>query len=87
MDENTDQVEPMLVDMLKTFPHPVYQEKILSQIISYLMYKNNLIQALKYVPKLLSFKSIACVNSLQVNTNLSNYFQCCMKISLFFIKF
>lgn len=64
---NTAPVESMMVDMLKTFTHPVHREKILSQVVSYLIVtKNDLIQALKYVPILLSFKHVTCVYSLQV---------------------
>lgn len=68
MDPDTAPVEQMLVGMLETFTHPVRQEKILSQIVSYLIItKKDFIQALKYVPKLLSIKNITCVYSLQVN--------------------
>jgi hypothetical protein len=67
MNPNTAPVEQMMVDMLKTFTHPVHREKILSQVVSYLIVtKNNLIQALKYIPILLSFKNVTCVYSLQV---------------------
>lgn len=68
MDEKTAPVEQMLVDMLKTFTHPVHQEKLISQIVSYLILtKNDLVQALQYIPKLLSIKNVTCVYSLQVN--------------------
>lgn len=68
MNPDTTPVEEMLVGMLKTFPHAVHQEKILSQIVSYLiMTKKDLIQALKYVPSLLNIKSVTCLYSLQVN--------------------
>lgn len=61
-------VEEMMIDLLKSFSHPVHREKILSQVVSYLMItKNNLIQALKYVPTLLSIKNVTCIYSLQVN--------------------
>lgn len=61
-------VEEMMIDLLKSFSHPVHQEKILSQVVSYLMItKNDLIQALKYVPMLLSIKNVTCIYSLQVN--------------------
>jgi len=70
IDPDTTLVEPLLVDMLKSFPHPVQQEKILSQIVSYLMLtKNDLIQALRYVPILLSLKHVSCMYNLQVNIN------------------
>uniref|UniRef100_A0A2S2PXU8 Uncharacterized protein n=1 Tax=Sipha flava TaxID=143950 RepID=A0A2S2PXU8_9HEMI len=68
MNPNTAPVEQMMVDMLKTFTHPVHREKILSQVVSYLIVtKNNLIQALKYIPILLSFKNVTCVYSLQTH--------------------
>lgn len=68
MNSLTAPVEPMLVELLKRFPHPVHQEKILSQIISYLLItKDDLIKALKYIPMLLSLKHITCVLSLQVS--------------------
>lgn len=70
IDLDTAPVEQMLVEMLKTFHHPVHREKIISQIISYLiMIKKDLIQALKYVPMLLSLKHVTCIYSLQVSNN------------------
>lgn len=58
----------MLVDMLKSFPHPVHQEKIISQIVSYLMLtKYDVMRALKYIPMLLSSTNVICAYSLQVN--------------------
>lgn len=61
----------MMVDLLKSFPHPVHQEKLLSQIISYLLLtKNDLKQALKYIPMLLSIKNVTCIYSIQVKKNL-----------------
>lgn len=67
IDPNTTQVEPLLVDMLKSFSHYIHQEKILSQLVSYLMItKNDLFQALKYVPKLLNLKNVTCIRNLQV---------------------
>jgi len=65
-----------MVDLLKTFPHPVHQEKLLSQIISYLLLtKNDLIRALKYIPMLLCIKNVTSIYSLQVNKKnyLFNY--------------
>lgn len=67
----------MLVDLLKTFPHPVHQEKLLSQIVSYLILtKNDLIRALEYIPMLLNIKNVTCVYSLLVNkkTYFSNLY-------------
>jgi len=64
----TAPVEEMLVELLKRFPHPVRQEKILSHIVSYLILtQNDLMRALKYIPILLSIKNETCVYSLQVN--------------------
>lgn len=58
----------MMVDLLKTFPHPVHQEKLLSQTISYLLLtKNDLLRALKYIPMLLSIKNVTCIYSIQVH--------------------
>lgn len=62
----------MLVGLLKTFTHPVYQEKILSQILSYLILtRNDLIRALKYIPKLFTFRYSTCVYSMQVTEIMS----------------
>ncbi|XP_026813262.1 uncharacterized protein LOC113553894 [Rhopalosiphum maidis] len=74
---NTAPVEQMLVDLLKTFTHPVHQEKLLSQIISYLILtKNDLISALKYIPTLLNIKNVTCIYSLMTHrTKFSNYNQ------------
>ncbi|KAF0762900.1 Uncharacterized protein FWK35_00020951 [Aphis craccivora] len=71
----TAPVEQMLVDLLKTFPHPVHQEKLLSQIVSYLILtKNDLIRALEYIPMLLNIKNVTCVYSLLTHrTKFSNY--------------
>ncbi|KAE9544722.1 hypothetical protein AGLY_000264 [Aphis glycines] len=71
----TAPVEQMLVDLLKTFPHPVHQEKLLSQIVSYLILtKNDLIRALEYIPMLLNIKNVTCVYSLMTHrTKFSNY--------------
>lgn len=61
-------VEQILVDMLKKFPHPVHQQKILSQIVSYkIITKRDIIGTLKYVKMLLNIKNIDCVNNLLVN--------------------
>lgn len=68
MNPSAAPVEQILVGMLKTFPHPIHQEKILSQIISYLLVtEDDLIGALKYIPMLLSLKNITCIYSLQVS--------------------
>ncbi|XP_025203134.1 uncharacterized protein LOC112600180 [Melanaphis sacchari] len=71
----TAPVEQMLVDLLKTFPHPVHQEKLLSQIVSYLILtKNDLIQALKYIPMLLNIKNVTCIYSLLTHrAKFNNY--------------
>jgi len=70
MNPDTTQIEPLLVDMLKSFLYPVHQEKILSLIVSYLLLtKNDLIQTLKYVPKLLSLKNVTCIYNLLVSIN------------------
>jgi len=58
----------MMADLLKSFPHPVHQEKLLSQIISYLLLtKNDLIRALKYIPMLFGIKNVTSIYSIQVN--------------------
>jgi len=68
MNEKTAPVEQMLVEMLKNFSHPVHQEKLISQIVSYLIVTNNkIIQALKYIKMLLNIKNVTCVYSLLVN--------------------
>lgn len=75
MNEKTAPVEQMVADMLKTFTHPVHREKLISQIISYLIFtKNDLIRALKYIPMLLSIKNVTCVYSLQVNVFTDYYY-------------
>lgn len=89
MNPETAPVEEMLVDMLKTFSHPVHREKIISQIISYLIItKNDLIQALKYVPMLLSITNLTCIYSLQVNLFIDLIRRCetcicCLSIQFF----
>ncbi|VVC25425.1 Tetratricopeptide-like helical domain [Cinara cedri] len=69
MNPETPIVEPMLVDLLKVFPHPVHREKILSLIVSYLILtKDDIIQALKYIPALLNIKNPTCVYSLMTHS-------------------
>lgn len=68
---STVPVEKILVDMLKKFPHPVHQQKILSQIVSFkVITQRDIIGALKYIKMLLSIKNVASVNNLQVIKNL-----------------
>jgi len=68
MNEKTAPVEQMLVEMLKNFSHPVHREKLISQIVSYLIVTNNdVIRALKYIKMLLNIKNVTCVYSLLVN--------------------
>ncbi|XP_060877932.1 uncharacterized protein LOC132950465 [Metopolophium dirhodum] len=71
----TAPIEQMMVDLLKSFPHPVHQEKILSQIISYLLLtENDIIRALKYIPMLFSIKNVTSIYSIQTHrTKFSNY--------------
>lgn len=87
MDPETAKVEQMLVDMVKKFPHPVHREKILSQIVSYLILtKRDIIQALKYIPSLLNIKDLTSIYSLQVNHSYFGFlstFDLCIYCLLF----
>ncbi|XP_050435571.1 uncharacterized protein LOC126842576 [Adelges cooleyi] len=68
IDPETAPVEKMMSKFLDIFSHPIQQEKLLSQIISYLIItKDDIVKSLPYISMLFIYKDAMCLQSLKTH--------------------